>query len=190
MTGLSRRAIMLRDESRPAGHTLERNSNPRNKALFDWAGLAYETKGLQPVERMTACPQVGKPRPFGKPRMVLLKRKPRSRISKLSHRQFSLSYAPDCTRFVAKNKHHILSYRTLTYFTRGHARFIRVGFELEDDGVWFVGDLVKLTEDDFREYTKSKTITAYVKAKLHRNGLGFGMATPKWDRPAPSRFSR
>lgn len=84
----------------------------------------------------------------------------------------------------------MLDYPVIKYFTRDCPRFTRVGLKLEDVGVVFIGDLVKMTEDEFKSFTSSETIVDHVKRKLHRIGLDFGMFTPRWKRPHLALASR
>lgn len=107
--------------------------------------------------------------------------------------QLSLRFVEPFTRFVTKPKRHLLDFELTPFFQKPHrcgVSFTRVGFKLEKVGVCFVGDLVQMTENEFREFTKDERLIQKTKLALTTVSLGFGMAAPKWERPDDSAIMR
>lgn len=106
----------------------------------------------------------------------------KSKVSRVSPLliQLSMEFEKKVVRFVPKNRIHVLNHHITNLFIPGNRRFTRVALKLRAADIVQLGDLIQMSEEEFRGYTSSESIVEYTKTRLNELGFGFDFETPGW----------
>mgnify|MGYP001799937515 CR=1 FL=1 len=104
----------------------------------------------------------------------------RKKYSSVRTHQLSMRFSYRLVNLVTQDRHHLLDKLVANLFTQGCPRFSLVNQKLRADGILQLGDLLQMSEEDFRSYTSSEKIVSHVKARLEELGFKFQSAVSNW----------
>jgi hypothetical protein len=130
----------------------------------------------------------------GQVRLVVVSSKEHRIISEhLS--QFSFSFVMDfpvskVTRFLPRSRYAYLDYGVYDVF-RDDPSVGKAALQLEENGIFYLGHLVQLTEADLRKFPfMTETVVAAMKEQLISMQLDLGVAVPSWQNTYTKTFGR
>lgn len=116
-----------------------------------------------------------------------------------SQYQLIMKLEADVVKFVPRDRQYLLDHAIGAIFSRQCGqKFFLLKCQLNDMGIVFLGEFVRLTEHEVRQACKEKKIRCDVTEKLVKNiklsleeiGLEMGMETPLWEQGTSEWFRR